>query len=71
MRYLVEFSLPDEDSPVTGETGETGEARVTSVPADGKEDLEAVDSEGMQTYPHIQVELSRCSTKLVSSNTDI
>ena len=55
MRYLVEFSLPDEDSPVTAgeidessETSETGEARMTTPPTGSEEDVEAVHSEGIQ-----------------------
>ena len=50
MRYLVEFSLPDEDGRATDETNEiseTGDARETTEPADGKQDVEESDSEGI------------------------
>lgn len=47
MRYLVEFSLPDEDSRATDETSETGDARETTEPADGEEDVEEAGSEGI------------------------
>lgn len=58
MRYLVEFSLPDEDGLATDETSEiseTGEARVTTEPTDGEESMEAINSEGI--CRHISVTL--------------
>ena len=50
MRYLVEFSLPDEDGRATDETSEireAGDARETIEPADREEDVEEADSEGI------------------------
>ena len=49
MRYLVEFSLPDEDSSLAEDSGEvtaSSEAGERAAPVDDDEDTEAVDNEG-------------------------
>ena len=49
MRYLVEFSLPDEDSSLAEDSGEvtaSREAGERAAPVDEDEDTEAVDNEG-------------------------
>ena len=51
MRYLVEFTVPDEDGALREEVGESIEPGTdTTMPKEDNEELQSEDSEGMEMF---------------------
>ena len=50
MRYLVEFSLPDEEIVASEEAGEIGEGELRGETQGAEEDMEPEASEGEMSY---------------------